>query len=254
MIRSIYLAVPAILLTIGSTVMLFVDGASWAMGLAVGIVALVIIFMLKDAIDWKYYLKHPPTLEARVLNILGKVPYYKQLSEQDKKIFRQRLALFMLAHEYRMQATAGAEDDERDEAPEDLKAICSIPAIILLFDRDDYLIRNVEQIVFYRHPFPSPMFKVLHHSEWNEEDKVLIFSIPHLYKGVMEPFIYFDLGLYEWMKANRSVVKSGYSWPQFEEKYGITQEQIVLAIGLPQPNLDAVNQVLDIHSSYLKEL
>jgi hypothetical protein len=234
--------------------MLFVDGASWALGLALGIIALVIIFMLKDAIDWKYYLKNPPDLESRVLNILGKVPYYKQLSDPDKKTFRHRLALFMLSHEYRMQATAGAEDDERDEAPEDLKAVCSIPAIMLLFDQEDYLIRKVQQVVFYRHPFPTPMFKSLHHSEWNEEDKVIIFSIPHLYKGVMEPFIYFDLGLYEWMKASGPAVKTGYDWSQFEEKYRITKSQIIQAIGLPQPDLDAVIRVLDIHSSYLKEL
>ncbi|MDZ4708245.1 MAG: hypothetical protein SH818_07560 [Saprospiraceae bacterium] len=252
--KSLHLAVPAILLTIGSTVMMFVDGSSWAIGLALGIVALVVIFMLREAIDWKYYLKHPPKLELPVLNFVKKVPYYKQLSEEDKKKFRQRLALFVIAHQYRLQSTAGAEDDERIEAPEDLKAVCSIPAIILLFNQEDYLIPKIEQIVFYRHPFPSPIFNVLHHCEWNEEDKVLVFSIPHLYKGVIEPFIYFDLGLYEWMRAHGAILQEVYTWAQFEEKYQITQAQIVQAIGLPQPDLNAVCQVLNIHRSYLKEL
>lgn len=234
--------------------MLFVQGSSWAIGLATGIIALVVIYLLKDAIDWKYYLKHPPDLEMPVLNLLKRVPFYKQLHDQDKTTFRHRLALFILAHSFHLQTMAGAEDDDRIEAPEDLKAICSIPAIILLFNQEDYLIRGVEQIVFYRHPFPSPVYKTLHHSEWNAEDKVLIFSIPHLHKGVMEPFVYFDLGMYEWIRANGSVHPNSTNWTQFENEYHVNQAQLVQAIGLPQPDLHAVRQVLDIHASYLKEL
>jgi len=234
--------------------MLFVSEAYWSLGLAIGIISLVVIFMLKDAIDWKYYLKHPPQLEPPVLNLLKRVPFYKQLSAEDKVKFQHRLALFILAHQYKFQPIAGAEDDESIEAPEDLKAISSIPAVILLFNQEDYLMRNIDHIVFYRHPFPSPLFKTLHHSEWNEEDKVLIFSIPHLHKGVIEPYIYFDLGMYEWVRVNRSVVPGLYSWSQFEQEHQIGETQLVQAIGLPHPDLNAVRRVFDIHTSYLKEL
>lgn len=252
--RSLYLAIPAVLLTILSTVMLFVSGSYWSAGLAIGIVSLVAIYMVKDAIDWKYYLKHPPKLEARDLKILDRIPFYKQLNANDRLKFQQRLSLFMIAHQYKFQPIAGADEDESIEAPHDLKVISSIPAVIYLFDQEDYLIRNIEHIVFYRHPFPSPVFKVLHHSEWNEEDKVLIFSIPHLQKGTIEPFIYFDIGMYEWVRANRTLIASPYSWEDFEKKYLVNQAKLELAIGLPNPDLNAVRQVFDIHSSYLKEL
>lgn len=252
--RSMYLAIPAVLLTIGSTVMLFVDGASWALGLAIGIIALVAVFLLKDVIDWKYYLRHPPELEKPVLNLLNRVPFYKQLTATGQIKFRHRLALFILAHQFRIQMPAGAEEDESMEAPEDLKALCSIPAIILLFNQEDYLITRVAQVVFYRHPFPSPLFKMLHHSEWNEEDNVLIFSIPHLLKGVTEPFIYFDLGMYEWLRVTGTIRRDLYTWEQFENDRKISQDQMMQAIGLPQPDLHAIRQVLDIHTSYLKEL
>ena len=251
--RSIHLAIPAIALVVISTILLFTHHRLWSLGLAIGLLALVVIYLLKEPIDWKYYLKHPPRLDKPVLGWLEKVPFYRQLPEEDKIRFQQRLALFMLAHEYRVQPLAHASEEEAIEAPEDLKAISSIPAVMLLFNRDDYLIENIERIVFYGHPFPSPSMKELHHSEWNEEDKVLIFSIPHLKKGVLEPFGYFDLGLYEWVRAMKTVPLLAYSWEQFEKDFLIHKSQIGLALGTADPDLHAVRKVYELHRSYIQE-
>ncbi|HNR08337.1 MAG TPA: hypothetical protein PKM27_13545 [Saprospiraceae bacterium] len=250
--KSLHLAIPAILLVVISTILLFTHHRMWSLGLAVGILALVGIYLLKDLIDWKYYLKHPPRLDKPVLGWLERVPFYRQLSEGDKIRFQQRLALFMLAHEYRVQPLAHASDEEEIQAPEDLKAISSIPAVMLLFNQDEYLIENIERIVFYGHPFPSPSIKELHHSEWNEEDKVLIFSIPHLKKGVLEPFGYFDLGLYEWVRAIKTVPLPSYSWEQFEKEFLIHKSQIGLALGIADPDLHAVRKVYELHRSYIQ--
>jgi hypothetical protein len=250
--KSLHLAIPAVLLVVISTILLFTHHRMWSLGLALGILALVGIYLLKDLIDWKYYLRHPPRLDKPVLGWLERVPFYRQLSEEDKILFQQRLALFMLAHEYRVQPLAHASDEEAIQAPEDLKAISSIPAVMLLFNHDEYLIENIERIVFYGHPFPSPSIKELHHSEWNEEDKVLIFSIPHLKKGVLEPFGYFDLGLYEWVRAMKTVPQPPYSWEQFENEFLIHKSQIGLALGIADPDLHAVRKVYELHRSYIQ--
>ena len=83
--------------------MVFWGNQSWVLGIGIGIIGLVSLFFLKDAIDWEYYIKNPPGLEAPILKLLSDIPFYKQLTLQDRSKFEQRLALFMIAHEYKIQ-------------------------------------------------------------------------------------------------------------------------------------------------------
>ncbi len=251
--KTIHYAIPAVGLVILSTVLLLIGHQIWAVGIAIGIVALVGLFALKDAIDWKYYLRHPPKLEPPILRLLAQVPFYKQLDDSDKIKFEQRLGLFMLAHDYQIPAKAGADDDSPMEAPEDFKALASVSAVMLCFDYEDYLIPEIEKVVLYHHPFPSPMHQIVHNSELNTEDKVIIISVPHLRKGVLEPHIYFDLSMYEWARARNRQLPST-DWVEFESIFGIKKAQAELSIGLPDPEVDAVKKVFDMHRSYLKLL
>jgi hypothetical protein len=249
--KALHLAIPVGILIIFSTIMMLSSNEVWSAGLVIGIIGLVAIYMLKDAIDWKYYQKHPPTLEPKVKKILDLVPYYKHLDEEQKKKFNLRLGLFMIAHEFRIQPTRQIQDEEDEfEAPDDLSALGSIPAIILTFDQEKFLCPEIDQVVFYNHPFPSPTYKILHHSEYNAEDKVLIFSVPHLRKGVLEPFMYFDLGMYEWSRAC-DIKSPGAQWNSFESTYGILKSQAETSIGLPDPDVEAFQKVFEIHHSYL---
>ncbi|MEP7269696.1 MAG: hypothetical protein ABI844_18915 [Saprospiraceae bacterium] len=252
--RTIHYAIPIVLFIIICTVLMFLVDRDWAIGLGIGIIALVGLYFLKNAIDWNYYLKHPPSLEIPVLKLLLDIPFYRQLNEPDKSKFESRLAMFMIAHEYKMQPKRNSEDDEPMDAPEDLKAICSVPAIMLTLDKEEYLMREIEQIVLYNHPFPSPNYHQLHNSESNKEDKVLIFSLPNLEKGVKEPFTYFDIGMYEWSRISGNIDFTCQNWINFKAIYGIDEEALKLAIGLPLVDLPAVCKVMRVHYSYIHTL
>ncbi|MEO5582179.1 MAG: hypothetical protein ABIR66_05780 [Saprospiraceae bacterium] len=249
--KTLHLAIPIVVLILFSTVMIFISNELWSIGLVASIICLVVLFILKDALDWRYYQKHPPELELKVKTILDQVPFYKHLNQEQKKKFETRLALFIIAHKFKIQPTKRLLDEEDEfEAPDDLKAYCSIPAIILTFEQESYLCPEILQIIFYNHPFPSPAYKILHHSEYNAEDKVLIFSVPHLRKGVLEPYVYFDLGMYEWSRASQ-IQSIGSDWNTFEKTYGIMKVQAEASIGLTAPDIKSVQKVFEVHRSYL---
>lgn len=249
--RAIHYSIPLVLLVLLSTVMVFIGKQSWVLCIGIGIIGLVTLYFLKDAIDWKYYLKNPPVLEAPILKLLSEIPFYKQLNSIDRFKFEQRLALFMIAHEYKMQPNRRSMEDEASNAPDDIKAICSIPAITLTFYEENYLFREIEQIVLYHHPFPSPRYHELHSCESNKEDKVLIFSLPHLEKGVKDPFTYFDIGMYEWARISHNISYHCIDWNHFMLKQGIGKEAFEKVIGLPHIDLPAVCRVTEIHQGYL---
>lgn len=249
--KALHLAIPVVVLILFSTIMMFISNELWSIGLVAGIICLVVLFILKNVLDWRYYQKHPPQLELNVKAILDRVPFYKQLNEAQRKKFDIRLALFFITHEYRIQPTKSLIDEEDEfEAPDELKAYSSIPAIILTFEQEDFLCSEIQQIIFYNHPFPTPSYKVLHHSEYNAEDKVLIFSVPHLRKGVLDPHVYFDLGMYEWSRACQ-IQSIGSDWNTFERTYGIVKDQAETSIGLPEPDIESVQKVFEVHRSYL---
>lgn len=251
LVKALHLAIPIMVISLFATWMMYTSGESWSIVLVIGFISLIAIYTLKDAIDWRYYQKHPPVLEDKVKLILSQVPFYKHLDDVKKKKFELRLGLFLKSHEYRIQPTRKAQEDEDEfEAPDELAALASIPAIILTYNQDKFLCPEIDKIIFYNHPFPTPEHKILHHSEWNVEDKVLIFSVPHLRKGNIEPFTYFDLGMYEWSRVC-NLKESGANWISFNHKFGINKEQVIASIGLPEPDVEAVLKVFVLHSSYL---
>ncbi|MBL0112655.1 MAG: hypothetical protein IPP42_18180 [Saprospiraceae bacterium] len=248
--KAIHLAIPITLLTLFCAAMIFISDARWSIGMGIGLVSLVAIFMLKDAIDWRYYQKYPPQLDSQIKLLLHHVPFYKQLDDAQQKKFELRLELFKLNHEYRLQPFRNQDEEEEIDAPEDIKYLSSVPAIILTMEDDDYLATQIELLVFYNHPFPSPRYKALHHSESNIEDKLLIFSIPNLRKGVLEPFVFLDIAMYEWAKILGKLDMTA-SWENFEASYGLTKSQIEAAIGLTNPDIRAISKLFQVHRSYL---
>lgn len=246
------MSIPIVIsIVISLILMITMDDKRWMIAVALGIVLLVALYFLKDAIDWKYYQKHPPSLELPIVGLLQTIPFYKQLSTENKAKFERRLALFILAREYKVQPSRRSPDDEPSEAAEDIKAICSIPAIILTFYEEDYLIKEVEQVVLYNHPFPSPRYQQIHACESDKEDKLLIFSLPHLEKGVKEPFTYFDVGMYEWARITDNVSYNCVDWERFENTTGVSKRAFDQVIGLPKIDLPAICRVDEIHKSYV---
>lgn len=159
------------------------------------VVALSLIFVFSPQIDWFWYQKYPPKLDPPIHNILIQFhPFYQTLPAADKQKFRERVALFMFANDFKSQGA--------DEVPEDIKGAIAINAVHLTFGLEQFLFPKFETVVVYRHPFPSPQYpKHEHVSELYEEDGVLLFSADQLMQGLIQARSVYNIGLHEYAHA-----------------------------------------------------
>ncbi|GJM31655.1 MAG: hypothetical protein DHS20C18_06560 [Saprospiraceae bacterium] len=173
------------------------------------VVALALIYVFSPQIDWWWYSRYPPKLDQRVQLLFQKQhSFYQSLSLEEKKRFRDRVALYLVAVEFQPQAM--------QMVPEDIKAILASCAVQLTLNREDFLLSKFENVVVYPHPFPSPQFpKQFHASEIFAEDGVLLFSAQHLTKGFMKPQHYYHIGLHEYAKVFL-LHYPDLQWPTFE--------------------------------------
>ena len=72
----------------------------------------------------------------------------------------------------------------------------------------------------------------------------------NLRKGVLEPFVFLDIAMYEWAKILGKLDMTA-SWENFEASYGLTKSQIEAAIGLTNPDIRAISKLFQVHRSYL---
>jgi len=159
------------------------------------VVALAVIYILSPQINWWWYQRNPPDLRAGIRGFFERFfPYYRKLSEPEKKRFRHRVAMLMEANQY---IAKGMED-----VTEDMKAIAAASAAIITFGRKEYLMPKFENVVFAPQPFPSPQYPENYHaSEIYEEDGAVLFSVEQLMKSFVEPHRYYHIGLHEYAKA-----------------------------------------------------
>ncbi len=202
------------------------------------------IYIFSPQIDWWWYQRRPPKLDLPVIHIMDKyIPFYQRLFLNEKKLFHKRLALFMIAKDFK--AMVG------DAVPEDVKAIIAFNAVMLTFGKEDYLLNSYEKIVVYPHPFPTPRYEPLHAVELFAEDGVLIFSAEHLMSGTLQPDKFFNIGLYAWAGVYREehpaasdIGIGADSWPMIEAVGPYTQEYILEYMGLPEADPFQVATVL----------
>lgn len=183
------------------------------------VIVLAVIFVFSPQIDWWWYIRRPPALDPHVRMLLVKHhPFYQTLSTEDKEKFRDRVALFMLANDFKAQGT--------DAVPEDIKGVISSNAVHLTFRQSNFLFPKFETIVVYAHPFPSPQYPQKEHvSELYEEDGVLLFSADHLMFGFTQPRQYYNIGLHEYAHAFVLSHKD-WPWPKLEEETWKALERI----------------------------
>ena len=158
-------------------------------------VSLSLIFVFSPQIDWWWYKRRPPALDPRLRMLLVKYhPFYQTIPVVDKEKFRDRVALFMKANDFKSQGS--------DAVPEDVKAVVSANAVHMTFDLEKFLFPKFETIVVYAHPFPSPQYPQQEHvSELYEEDGVLLFSAEQLMLGFSNPRQNYNIGLHEYAHA-----------------------------------------------------
>jgi len=206
------------------------------------VLALAIIYVLNPQINWWWYRRRPPQLSPPVRQLLRQHhAFYPRLTTEEKKRFRQRVALFMLANEFMPQGGM-------DAVPEDVKGVTAIQAVTLTFGQAEFLMTPFERIVYYPGAFPSPQYpQHFHASEIYEEDGVLLFSVEHLMRGFIHPQAHFNIGLYEYARA--FIHKhDDWDWPRpgtetWEALYGISnisRSALAQWINLPEETIAAL--------------
>lgn len=154
-----------------------------------------LMYVFSPQIDWWWYKRNPPDLTDGIRRFFSeRYTYYTRLPLRKKDIFRQKVAMFSMATDFKPMVMP--------EVPEDVKAIVSASAVQLSAAFEDFLYPPFETVVIYPHPFPSPQYpEHFHISEMFEEDGVILFSLDHLIKSFAEPDQYYNIGLHEFAKV-----------------------------------------------------
>ena len=88
-----------------------------------------------------------------------------------------------------------------DNIPADLQLMVAASAATVTYYRKEFLIPDFENVIFYKHLFPTPVHERLHSSELYAEDGAIIYTINYLLRSVVEPDKYLQLGIYEYTRA-----------------------------------------------------
>jgi len=213
------------------------DNGNYAIGaVALGIL-MIGLYFFSDVIDWWWHQDHAPKMDDRMKELLQeRLPFYQKLSTQDKTKFETRVEYYVMGNEFIPNGWK--------KIPYDIQAWVAVNPIMLTFHQEDYLLNKFERVVIYPHSFPSPKYpEQIHSSEVFEEDGVVLFSSEKLLPGVMQPRLYFNIGLYEYAKVyqlmypnNDYPSMSKIDWLAFEQIVNYTQKKLEVYIGLNNLN------------------
>jgi hypothetical protein len=181
--------------------------------------SLAIIFVFSPQIDWWWWKKRPPALDPHMRMLLVKYhTLYQTVPPAEKEKFRNRVALFMRANDFKSQGS--------DAVPEDVKGVIAANAVHLTFGLEEFLFPKFETIVVYAHPFPSPQYPQKEHvSELYEEDGVLLFSAEQLMIGFSNPRKHYNIGMHEYAHAF-VLSHPEVSWPDLGDQVWASLERI----------------------------
>lgn len=217
------------------------------------VIAMIGLYFFSDVIDWKWYRDNPPTVEDEMRELLSKrLPYYQNLSADDKAKFENRVELYVRANEFIPNGW--------EHVPYDIQAWVAVNPVMLTFHQEDFLLSDYERVVIYPHSFPSPQYpEQFHCSEVFTEDGVLLFSAEKLLPGVMQPRAYFNIGIYEYAKVYKLMhanidypEMTNLDWRAFERIVNYTQQKLEHYIGLD--NLDQWGVLTVLFFSHPKEM
>ncbi len=215
------------------------------------IILLALGFVFKPELDWAYYTRYPVDLDGRITELLDvKQPrWYSQLSAPDRLALRQRTALTLMGLDFKPQ---GLGDDA---LPADVEALLAAQVARISIGLSPKLIipAPFENVVVYKHPFPSPQYpRVFHASELFAEDGVIMLSLHQALPATLDPQEYFNIALYEWARAFELFLHGATAArpptpttaEMLDAALGRPGSWVVDAIGLPVVDDLAVAQVL----------
>lgn len=252
-VRGVYLACLC-LFSLG-LILTFADEARHDWLLILPAIVAAGTYVLSPQIMWWHWQRNPPDLPTDLAPLLDRFNLYRRLDLAGKREFRRRTFLLKEATHVQGQAI--------DEIPADVRVMIAASAATVTFDRPEFLIKGLENIVFYRHYFPTPKHEVLHCSELDTGDGVIIWTLNVFLRSCVEPRKYLHLGLYEYFRArmaeeadfgNRAAVQA-LDYAAIERVSGFSETALKEFVGLPELDLAAITLTLGhTHSEEMKRL
>jgi len=175
------------------------------------VILLVTLYVFHGPLDHWWLSKYPIPLDDELKKWLDQYfSPYKSLHGSLKNRFEQRLMLYL---EGRLFESVGKE---RQDVPEDVKAMIAAHGIHMSLSFDDYLIGDMDRIYVYKHPFPSPAFPFLHTVETHAEDGVIILSLEQATNALLFPADYYNIVYHAYAEAIIATQKN-IEWPRLPE-------------------------------------
>ena len=239
------ISIPFLLLTAVFAYLTLEVDESFSIYIIFFVILLAVIYTFSPQINWWWYTRNPPEIDKPMRNLLIQHhSVYNELSLNDKKRFRNRIALYMMAVEFMPMGW--------ETLPEDIKGVIAANVVQMTLHQEDFLLPKFERIVVYTTPFPSPQFpKQLHASELFEEDGVLLFSAQQVMWSFLQPQQYYNLVLHEYIKAYQLTypnkmypVVEEKDWPILNQISSFSKENIEGIIGLANINPTIVSGTL----------
>jgi hypothetical protein len=222
------------------------------------VVLLVFLYVFYGEIDFWWQKKYPIPLDNKIKEwLINYLPYYNHLDDQNKTEFEKRLSLYVDVREFKVVGYK-----EVDDVPFDIKNILASQAVKLSLGHIDFLIKDLDRIYLYKHPFPSPKYQFLHTYETDIIDGVIILSLEQALPGIVNPKSYYNITLHAFAEAfvhlnpqYQYPDTSVYGWQYLEKIPFIKKELILATCGFESIDLLIVHIVafFDYSSEYKTE-
>ncbi len=196
---SVILAVPLVLCLLVLAYFVYLDTNSAALGYTlVPLTALILIYLFSPQIDYWWISRNPVDLDEKVIALLNKInPKYNAMSDQEKATFNNQLFLYTEGRDF---SGKGMEKDNSN-VPHDIKMMIAQIPTTMTFHRTKNDFKDWERIILYKHPFPSPRYKFLHTMETFAEDGVVILSLEHVEKAILNPKDHYNVAWHAYAEA-----------------------------------------------------
>lgn len=200
--------------------------------LSVCLLILVVTYVFQYQIDQLMIRGVPQALDNDMRQmLLATSRQFRDMPVPNKQMAEDRMVRWVMKKDF--------INKNEQKAPEDVHYILAWYAILLTMHQKVFLYDGIDRIVFYHHPFLSPLHPDdVHISEVEKEDGTMIISVPHLIRGHMEKGFY-NIALHAIAEAYAACyLQEPMQWPediwdQLESVSTISKEKIDAYIGLP---------------------
>lgn len=207
--------------------MYFTYGGNWYIAIVPFAIMTVGFLVFKDLIDRWGFKFQDVKLDEKVLRmIMTEYPTLTSYDVDQLKTFSTRLVYFLHSRESYLVL---GETEKLDMYHTILLAT---PAVIIAMEGSEDLAPDIERLVAYKHPFPSPKKQFLHAAEYDPEDGVMILSIEQLMQSLRLPEEYYHIAFHIW--CERKILKT-LDFPEMPANFNDSIQEL---FGFPKMQID----------------